>query len=96
MNPYCYPNELLPYQWFRCLPIDMNGKSCCRLSARNQLKGKIVEIEEGAVNARIVLDIGCGHRVTSIITMASLRDLNLTVGGTATAVIKSSDVIMMV
>ncbi len=95
MNSYYYPDESLPYQCFRYLPMYMNGKSCCKLSARNQLKGRIVEIEKGAVNARVVLDIGCGHRITSIITMASLKDLNLTVGRTATAVIKSSDVIMM-
>ncbi|KNZ43423.1 TOBE domain-containing protein [Acetobacterium bakii] len=67
-----------------------------KLSARNQFKGKIVNINEGAVNAVVTIDIGGGNVVTSIITIGSVKDLGLVVGGEATAVIKSSSVMVMV
>jgi len=67
-----------------------------KLSARNQLKGKIVSIEEGAVNAIVKVDIGNGNIVTSSISMGSVKDLGLAVGGDATAVIKATSVMIMV
>ena len=65
-----------------------------KLSARNQLKGTIVSIEEGAVNAIVKLEIGGGNIVTSSITMNAVRELDLKVGKTAYAVIKSSSVMI--
>ena len=65
-----------------------------RLSARNQLKGTVVEIQEGAVNGIVKLDIGAGNIISSMISMASIKELGLTVGGTAYAVIKASSVMM--
>lgn len=67
-----------------------------KLSARNQLKGKIVSIDEGAVNAIVKVDIGNGNIITSSISMGSVKDLGLTVGGDATAVIKATSVMIMV
>ena len=63
-----------------------------KLSARNQFKGTIVSIEEGAVNGIVRLDIGGGNIVTSTISMGSIRELGLKVGGTAYAVIKATSV----
>ena len=65
-----------------------------KLSARNQLKGIIVSIEEGAVNAIVKLEIGGGNIVTSSITMNAVRELDLKVGKTAYAVIKASAVMI--
>ena len=65
-----------------------------KLSARNQLKGTIVSIEEGAVNAIVKIDIGGGTIVTSSITMNAVRELDLKVGKTAYAVIKASAVMI--
>lgn len=65
-----------------------------KLSARNQLKGTIVSIEEGAVNAIVKLEIGGGAIVTSSITMNAVRELDLKVGKTAYAVIKASSVMI--
>ncbi|NLF79988.1 MAG: TOBE domain-containing protein, partial [Clostridia bacterium] len=48
-----------------------------KLSARNQLKGKIVSIEPGSVNAVVTLDIGGGNHITSMITMNSVNSLGL-------------------
>lgn len=65
-----------------------------KISARNQLKGKITEIESGAVNAVVTLDIGGGNRIYSVITMDSVKNLGLKVGGEAYAVIKASSIII--
>lgn len=64
------------------------------LSARNQLKGKVVDIKPGAVNAKVVIQLNGGDQITSIVTMDSLDGLNLKVGSDAYAVIKSSSVMV--
>ncbi len=65
-----------------------------KLSARNQFKGTILSIEEGAVNGIVRIDIGGGNIVTSTISMGSIRELGLKVGGTAYAVIKATSVMV--
>ena len=65
-----------------------------KLSARNQLKGRIVEIRRGATTAHVRIDIGNGVIVTSSITNEAVDDLGLSVGDDAIAVIKASDVMV--
>ena len=65
-----------------------------KLSARNQFKGTILSIEEGAVNGVVRIDIGGGNIVTATISMGSIRELGLQVGGTAYAVIKATSVMV--
>ena len=65
-----------------------------KLSARNQLKGKIVEVRKGQTTAHVRIEIGAGVVVTSSITNEAVDDLALKVGDQATAVIKASDVIV--
>ena len=65
-----------------------------KLSARNQFKGTILSIEDGAVNGIVRIDIGGGNIVTSTISMGSIRELGLKVGGTAYAVIKATSVMV--
>lgn len=67
-----------------------------KISARNLLKGKIVEVTKGATTAHVRIDIGGGAVVTSSITNAAVDDLKLEVGKEAYAVIKSSDVMVAV
>jgi molybdopterin-binding protein len=67
-----------------------------QISARNALKGTVKSIEVGAVNTEVVLEIGAGVEVTSIITKASAETLVLSVGKQAYAVIKASDVIVAI
>lgn len=67
-----------------------------KLSARNQLKGKIVGIEDGAVSGIVKIDIGNGNIISATISMAAIKDLGLAVGGDATAVIKATSVMVMV
>ena len=65
-----------------------------KLSARNVLKGKVAEIEPGAVTTIVKIDLGGGVIVTSSITKAAGDDLGLQVGEEAYAVIKASDVLV--
>lgn len=65
-----------------------------QISARNQLKGKVIGIKEGIVNAKITIDIGNGNQITSVITMEAIKDLNITVGSDVIAIIKSSSVMI--
>ena len=67
-----------------------------RLSARNQLKGKVTAIKEGAVEAQVTLDIGGGNTGVSVVTMDSVKNLGISVGGEAIAVIKADSVMLAV
>ena len=67
-----------------------------KLSARNQLKGKVVDIKEGAVNGIVTLETKGGDIITSTISMGSIKELGLKVGSEAYAVIKATSVMMMV
>ena len=66
-----------------------------KISARNVLKGKIVDVVKGATTAHVRIDDG-GTVVTASITNEFVEDLGLKTGMTASAVIKSSDVMVAV
>ncbi|MCO5148156.1 MAG: molybdopterin-binding protein [Aquamicrobium sp.] len=66
-----------------------------KLSARNMLKGTIVEVTKGATTAHVKIDIG-GSVVTASITNAAVEDLGLAVGKQAYAVVKASDVMVAI
>jgi len=65
-----------------------------KISARNQLKGKIVDVQKGQTTGHVRIDIGGGAVITSSITNEAIDDLNLKVGDDAIAVIKASDVMV--
>ena len=65
-----------------------------RISARNLIAGTVSRIETGAVNDEVVLDIGGGLTLVSIITKASVERLGLKVGDPARALIKASNVMV--
>ena len=67
-----------------------------KISARNQLKGKIVEVKKGATTAHIRIDVGNGSIVTAAITNEAVDELGLAVGKDAYAVVKASDVMIAV
>ena len=64
-----------------------------KISARNTLKGKIVNVKRGATTAHVTIDIG-GQIVTAAITNESAEELKLAPGHNAYAVIKASDVMV--
>jgi molybdopterin-binding protein len=64
-----------------------------RLSARNQLRGTVRSISEGAAIANVELDVQ-GQRLVASVTVEAVRELGLAEGQEVTAVIKASDVIL--
>ena len=64
-----------------------------KLSARNRLKGTIVDVKKGTTTSHVRIDVG-GQIVTAAITNESVDDLELAAGQTAYAVIKASDVMV--
>jgi len=64
------------------------------LSARNQFAGRVVSLRHGAVMSEVVLDIGGGHRIVSLISTSSAKRLKLRKGASAIAVIKATEVII--
>ena len=65
-----------------------------KISARNTLKGKIVEIVKGATTSHVRIDIGGGAVVTASITNEAVAELKLEAGKQAYAVIKATDVMV--
>jgi molybdopterin-binding protein len=71
-----------------------NRRTAVKISARNQLKGTIVDVVKGATTSHIRIDIGGGVIVTASITNEAVDELKLAKGKAATAVIKASDVMV--
>ena len=65
-----------------------------KLSARNQLKGKVTEVHKGSTTAHVLIDLGHGVTVTSSITNEAVDDLGLKIGDSVSAVIKAADVMV--
>ncbi len=65
-----------------------------KLSARNQLKGRVIEVRKGTTTSHVRIDIGNGIVITSAITNEAVADLDLKAGDEAWAVIKASDVMI--
>jgi molybdopterin-binding protein len=68
-------------------------RSVMRLSARNRLKGKVVEVTKGQTTAHVRIDIG-GAVITASITNEAVDELELKPGDEAYAVVKASDVMV--
>ena len=65
-----------------------------KLSARNQLNGKITNVEKGAVMSNVKIEISEPGVITAVITKESAEKLGLSEGDDVTAIIKSSEVII--
>lgn len=63
------------------------------LSARNQLIGKVKEIQIGDIMAHVTVKVG-QNLIESIITRNSAEELNLKKGDTVRVVIKSTEVMI--
>lgn len=66
-----------------------------KISARNQLKGTVETIDLGVVTAKVSVRVG-ENLIESVITRQSVEELGIKVGGEVTAVIKSTEVMLMV
>lgn len=67
-----------------------------KISARNVLKGRVRELNPGAVNTEVVIELPGGEQIVSIITKHSAESLGLAVGSEVKAVVKASNVMVMV
>lgn len=64
-----------------------------KLSARNQFAGTVTQVSEGAVNGIVTLDVN-GTPVSSTISLSAIRELELSPGKKAYAVVKATDVMV--
>jgi len=71
-------------------------RNTMRISARNQIKGTVVEVKKGATTSHVRVDIGGGQIVTSSITNEAVDDLGIKAKGHVIVVIKASDVMIAV
>jgi molybdopterin-binding protein len=78
------------------MPSPQQGRPQLKISARNQLKGTIVEVVKGATTSHVRIDIGGGAVVTASITNEAVDELKLAKGQAATAIIKASAVMVAV
>ncbi len=65
-----------------------------KLSARNLLAGKVVEIDKGEVMAKVKLKLADGQTISALISVEAVEDLDLEVGEEATAIIKATEVMI--
>ena len=72
----------------------MVGKGKLKLSARNQFPGKVLSVEEGAVNGIVKMDVLGGNTMTATISMNAIKELGLEPGADATAVVKATSVMV--
>ena len=72
----------------------MVGKGELKLSARNQFPGKVVSVEEGAVNGIVKMEVLGGNIMTATISMGAIRELGLEPGADAVAVVKATSVMV--
>ena len=67
-----------------------------KISARNMLKGKVVQIKVGVINTEVIVELPGGAQIVSVITKESAENLGLSVGKPVYAVIKASNVMIAV
>jgi molybdopterin-binding protein len=78
------------------LSAAQNGETIMRLSARNQIKGTVLEVTKGATTSHVRVDVGNGQVITSSITNEAVDELGIKAKGHVTVVIKASDVMIAV
>jgi molybdopterin-binding protein len=65
-----------------------------KLSARNVLSGKVIDVKRGATTSHVRIEIAGGAVITASITNEAVDELRLAVGDAASAIVKASDVIV--
>ena len=67
-----------------------------KVGLSNKIKGVVVFIRDGAVNGTVGIELSSGDLIVSSMTMDSIHELGITVGSTAYACVKATDVIVAV
>lgn len=74
--------------------MGIEGGKTMRLSTRNIIKGKVTEVQEDMVAAKVKVDIGGGNTITSTVTVEAVRELGIKVGDEVSVLIKASSVML--
>jgi len=86
------PETALRLTRFRSLAFKRSRQM--RISARNQLKGTVVDVKKGQTTSHVRIELGAGAYITSSITNEAVDELGLAAGDKVTAIIKASDVMV--
>ena len=73
----------------------MGTSVALKISGRNKLSGKVVNVTPGMVTAEVEIDIGNGNRITGVITKNSLEEMQIKTGDEVTALIKATSVMFI-
>lgn len=65
-----------------------------KLSARNQLKGKVVSVEKGVITSKVKVEVKVPVVVTAVITKEAVEDLDVKIGDEVTAIVKSTEIMI--
>jgi len=65
-----------------------------KLSTRNAIKGKVIDVKEGTIMAKVKVDIGGGNIITSLISAEAVKELDVKVGEEILALIKATSVML--
>jgi molybdopterin-binding protein len=65
-----------------------------KLSARNLLKGKVLDVKEGTVMAKVKVDLGCSNIISSLISLEAVKELDIKVGDDISVLIKATSVML--
>ncbi|WP_263833226.1 TOBE domain-containing protein [Sulfurospirillum oryzae] len=65
-----------------------------KISARNQIVGKVVEVKNGPVNSEVVVSTKSGDKIVSVVTLDAMNALDLKVGGEAVCIFKAQSVLL--
>lgn len=73
----------------------MGTSVALKISGRNKLRGKVVNVTPGIVTAEVEVDIGNGNRITGVITKNSLNEMQIKTGDEVIALIKATSVMFI-
>ena len=65
-----------------------------KISARNRLKGKVVEVEKDKITAKVKVEVKVPVVVTALISREAVEDLGIKVGDEVEAVVKATEVMI--
>src|SRR5690606_12340490 len=98
---FCRRSDNPGIPWLRCTTagrrprgVDDAGSRAMKLSARNLLKGRVLDVQKGQTTAHVRIELGEGAVITASVTNEAVDELGLKAGDEATAIIKASDVIV--
>lgn len=79
---------------FKATSVMLANDESLKISAKNQLRGTIESVTHGEVSCEVVVDIGGGEKIVSVVTDGSCKNLHLEPGSKVTAIIKATEIMV--